>query len=45
MNLGQLVRAWCAPSSSSTRRALNKVQGLPFRAAEIENKILEMINR
>ena len=29
-------RSWCAPSTSSTRRASRKVQGVPFRAAELE---------
>ena len=43
MNLGQLsrlVRAEFLVDATS----LNKVQGLPFSAAEIENKILEMLD-
>ena len=43
MNLGQLsklVRAEYLVDAKS----LTKVQGLPFRAAEIETKILEMID-
>ena len=43
MNLGQLsklVRAEYLVDAQS----LTKVQGLPFRAAEIEAKILEMID-
>jgi 2-oxoglutarate ferredoxin oxidoreductase subunit alpha len=43
MNLGQLsklVRAEYLVDAQS----LTKVQGLPFRAAEIETKVLEMID-
>ena len=39
------VEAGARPSSSSTRRALTKMQGVPVPApTEIENKILEMID-
>ena len=37
-------RSCCGPSTSSTRRASRNVQGSPFRAAEVEREILEMMN-
>jgi 2-oxoglutarate ferredoxin oxidoreductase subunit alpha len=43
MNLGQLSRLVRAEFLVDAQ-SLNKVQGLPFRAAEIETKILEMID-
>ena len=43
MNLGQLSRLVRAEYLVDAQ-SLNKVQGLPFRAAEIETKILEMID-
>jgi 2-oxoglutarate ferredoxin oxidoreductase subunit alpha len=43
MNLGQLSRLVRAEYLVDAQ-SLTKVQGLPFRAAEIETKILEMIN-
>ena len=43
MNLGQLSRLVRAEFLVDAQ-SLTKVQGLPFRAAEIENKILEMID-
>jgi 2-oxoglutarate ferredoxin oxidoreductase subunit alpha len=43
MNLGQLVRLLRAEYLVDAQ-SLTKVQGLPFRAAEIETKILEMID-
>jgi 2-oxoglutarate ferredoxin oxidoreductase subunit alpha len=42
MNLGQLSRLVRAEYLVDAKR-LNKVQGLPFRAAEIESAILEMV--
>ena len=41
MNLGQLA-SWSGPSSSSTRRRYTQDGRVPFRAAEMEAKILEM---
>ena len=43
MNLGQLSRLVRAEYLVDAK-SLTKVQGLPFRAAEIEAKMLEMIN-
>jgi 2-oxoglutarate ferredoxin oxidoreductase subunit alpha len=43
MNLGQLSKLLRAEFLVDAQ-SLNKVQGLPFRAAEIETKILEMID-
>jgi len=43
MNLGQLSRLLRAEFLVDAQR-LNKVQGLPFRAAEIEAKMLELID-
>ena len=43
MNLGQLSRLIRAEFLVDAT-TLGKVQGLPFRAAEIEAKILEMID-
>jgi 2-oxoglutarate ferredoxin oxidoreductase subunit alpha len=43
MNLGQLSRLIRAEYLVDAK-SLNKVQGLPFRAAEIEQKIVEMID-
>ena len=43
MNLGQLSKLVRAEFLVDAQ-TLTKVQGLPFRAAEIENRILEMIN-
>jgi 2-oxoglutarate ferredoxin oxidoreductase subunit alpha len=43
MNMGQLSRLVRAEFLTDTT-ALNKVQGLPFSATEVENKILEMID-
>ena len=43
MNLGQLSRLVRAEFLVDAV-TLSKVQGLPFRAAEIETKILEMID-
>jgi 2-oxoglutarate ferredoxin oxidoreductase subunit alpha len=43
MNLGQLVKLLRAEYLVDAQ-SLTKVQGLPFRAAEIETKILEMID-
>jgi len=43
MNMGQLSRLVRAEFLTPTT-SLNKVQGLPFSATEIENKILEMLD-
>ena len=43
MNLGQLSRLVRAEFLVDAQ-SLNKVQGLPFRAAEIESKMTEMID-
>ena len=43
MNMGQLSRLVRAEFLTDTT-SLNKVQGLPFSATEIENKILEMLD-
>jgi 2-oxoglutarate ferredoxin oxidoreductase subunit alpha len=43
MNLGQLVKMVRADFLVDAQ-SLTKVQGLPFRAAEIETKVLEMID-
>ena len=43
MNLGQLSRLVRAEYLVDAQ-SLTKVQGLPFRAAELEAKMLEMIN-
>jgi 2-oxoglutarate ferredoxin oxidoreductase subunit alpha len=43
MNLGQLVKMIRAEYLVDAQ-SLTKVQGLPFRAAEIESKVLEMID-
>ena len=42
MNLGQLSRLVRAEFLVDAR-SVTKVQGLPFRASEIENAIMEMI--
>jgi 2-oxoglutarate/2-oxoacid ferredoxin oxidoreductase subunit alpha len=44
MNLGQLSRLVRAEFLVDAR-SLNKVQGLPFRAAEVEDAIMEELNR
>ena len=43
MNMGQLSRLVRAEFLTDTT-SLNKVQGLPFSATEIENKIMEMLD-
>jgi 2-oxoglutarate ferredoxin oxidoreductase subunit alpha len=43
MNMGQLSRLVRAEFLTPTT-SLNKVQGLPFSATEIENKIMEMLD-
>jgi 2-oxoglutarate ferredoxin oxidoreductase subunit alpha len=43
MNLGQLSRLVRAEFLVDAR-SITKVQGVPFRAAELEEKILEMID-
>ena len=42
MNLGQLSRLVRAEYLVDAK-SFTKMQGLPFRAAEVENKILEMM--
>ena len=43
MNLGQLSRLVRAEYLVDAQ-SLNKIQGVPFRAAEIEARILEMLD-
>ena len=44
MNLGQLVKLIRAEFLVDAR-AFNKVQGLPFRASELEAAMMEMLDR
>ena len=37
-------RSCCGPSTSSTRRASPRCRAVPFKAAEVEAKILELMN-